>query len=1064
MHPSRLLLVLPVLALAADPGPVKFNRDIRPIMSDTCFRCHGPDKAARMAGLRLDIREEATNRTKSGVTPIIPGKPDESAIIQRIFATGGKVMPPVYAHKELTATQKETIRRWVAEGAQYEGHWAYMPATRPPVPKSPAHNPIDGFIQERLAKEGLKPSPEADPRTLIRRVTLDLTGLPPSPEETETFIKDHSNEAYLKVVDRLLLSPRYAEKQTIHWLDAVRYGDSAGFHGDNLMPAWPYRDYVLQAFLENKPFDEFTREQMAGDLIPNATTQQKIASAFNRMNRVSAEGGLQPKEYLAKYGADRVRTTATVWMGATLGCAECHDHKFDPFLSKDFYSMKAFFADIKETGLVADRGVKAWGSKLALPTEEQAARLKALTEDAETANKALQEKAAGMKAEFASWQRRILNDYESGKLAWRFQHPISATSANGARLTIYQNEPLEQNFYVGGTLVSEKKPSPGLMIASGSNPDSDTYTVTFKPGAGTWTSLGIEIFQDESLPGSRIARGADRFVLTEVDAESDGKNLPFVLATSDGFGELPWQGPMAAIDRDSNTGWSMSFGESHNPFLALRFGSKLTTSANSLITVRLHQDSAYRRATIGRFRLAVSDSEYSWPEQGDAVKKHRANQGDLCTLTVDVEHGLPKRVLDALQTDPYGRDDEQNKWLLEHFAWSTPALQDLQTQVAKAEFAKASVEGQIRQVVTVESTEPRETRILPRGDFLNETGEIVHPAIPQVFGKLDTGGRTATRLDLANWLISPSNPLTARVFVNRLWREFFGTGISKVLEDLGSQGEWPTHPELLDWMAAEFMHPEFEPEGTHDWDIKHMIRTIVTSQAYKQSSASNPTLEERDPYNRLIARQSRFRVDAEAVHDIALYVSGLLKERFGGPSVNPYEPRGYLFAMNFPKRDYSESHGDDLYRRGLYTTWQRTFLHPSLSTFDAPTREECTVNRVNSNTPLQALVLLNDPIYVEAARAFAQNILEHGGHGLSRELDWAFQRAVDRKPSLEERRILTDLYEKDLGRFRAEPENAKELLSVGESAVDTKIKSPELAAMTTVARAILNMHETITRN
>jgi hypothetical protein len=1047
-----------------------FNRDIRPIMADTCFRCHGPDKSARMVGLRLDIREEATKTTKSGVTPIVPGQPEKSAIVQRIFEKNpARIMPPQYSHKVLTEAQKDTIRRWVVEGAVYEKHWAYEPIRRPAVPeladRKLVRNPIDAFIQARLAREGLRPSQAADRRTLLRRLYLDLTGVPPTPEE----MKASGKEPYEQVVDRLLASPRYAEMQTMHWLDAVRFADSAGFHGDNLFPAWPYRDYVLKAFRDNKPFDQFTREQIAGDLLPDAAIEQKVASAFNRMSRMSAEGGVQPKEYLAKYGADRVRTTSTVWLGATMGCAECHDHRFDPFTAKDFYAMKAFFADIRETGLVPDRGRKAWGSQLMLPSDEQKRQQDELTVQLEVAKAALEYEAEGLDELRWRWEAQVLAQHAAGELAWRFQHPAAARSANGAKLTIHDKEPVDSNYYLNGSLASERKPGEGLIIASGPNPDNETYSVEFKPGEGSWTALGIEIFQDESLPGNRLSRGGDRFVLTEVEIEtSQPAGRPkFVLATSTGFGEPPEHPAMAAIDGDPATGWGVSYGEARNPFLALRFAEKVTTGPGTVITVRLKHDSELRRATIGRFRLALSSAAHSWPELGDSARKRRAaeeSKAETATLAIAVDRGLPPDVLKALEEEEPERSEEQQKRVMEHFAWSVPELQPVVVELAQIEAKLRLLEARIPRVVYTERMRPRVTRVLHRGNFLDETGEIVEPAIPAFLGTLKTGGMRANRLDLANWIVSPENPLTARVFVNRLWRRYFGIGISKILEDLGSQGEWPTHPELLDWLAAEFMRPEWQAEGAHNWDVKHIVRTIVTSHAYRQSSLSNPALDERDPDNRLLARQSRFRVEAEVVRDIALAVSGLLAERFGGPSVRPPQPDGYLAAMNFAKREYSASRGEDQYRRSLYTQWQRTFLHPSLLAFDAPTREECTVNRVNSNTPLQALVLLNDPIFVEAARVFAERILKSGERRLEAQIDWAFERALNRRPEGKEREVLAALYKKNLGRFQAAPADADQFVRTGEGPLVADVKAPELAAMTTVARTILNLHETITRN
>ena len=1061
---------------AADSERVSFNRDMRPIMSDTCFRCHGPDRNARMAGLRLDIREEAIKPTRSGRTPIVPGDPDKSEIVARIFASGARVMPPVAAHKELTAKQKDTIRRWVAEGAVYEGHWAYQPVARLAVPASAdasrTKNPIDHFIQDRLRREGMTPAHTADPRTLLRRVTLDLTGVPPTPEEMRAFLADGSPNAYEKAVDRLLASPRYAEQRTMHWLDAVRYADTSGFHGDNPIPAWPYRDYVLRAFADNKPFDAFTREQIAGDLLPNATLEQRVASAYNRLNRTSSEGGLQPKEYLAKYGADRVRTLSAVWLGSTIGCAECHDHKFDPFLTKDFYAMKAFFADIQETGLVPDRGARAWGAQVELPSEEQTRQRAVLASRLAPAYARLDEKVSALPTNDEPWESSLKTRWQAGELAWRWQHPIDARTLHGATLTIYDEQPIESNYYLDGSLKSDTKPGDGLVVASGANPDRETYVVTLKPGAGTWNQVGIDVVQDESLPGARYARGADRFLLSEIDVELlepgvPARTLTFSTATvNDAPPAVPSSNvdpsmpPLAAIDGDPRTAWGIRFGEARNPFLAVRLAEPVQTTADSRIVVTLRHESELRRAVIGRFRLALAADAFAWPPIADAGRRLRSNDASGARTWAS---GLPEEVMRALRRPADDRDETERNALRDYRIWSSPDVAPDYAEVQRIQTERGILDASIPRVLTTASVDPAVTRVLPRGNWMDDSAPIVEPAIPRFLGTLDTGGERATRLELARWLTSRDNPLTARAFVNRTWRQFFGTGLTKVLDDLGSQGEWPTHPELLDWLASEFMHPEFDAASTHDWDVRHIIRLIVTSYTYRQSSIP-ATAGDSDPENRLLAHQNRFRVDAENVRDIALHVSGLLAERVGGPSVSPVEPAGYLGALNFPKREYSASHGADLYRRGLYTTWQRTYLHPSLLNFDAPTREECTVNRGTSNTPLQALDLLNDPIYVEAARVFAQNAFANGGKTFEARLDWVFDRALNRRPSAEERSILSGLYERNLKRFAAAPATAREFVSQGETPLPPDRNRVPLAAMATVTRAVLNLHELITRH
>ncbi len=1078
MTPIRIA-ALSFLSVVASGQQVSFDRDIRPIMSDTCFRCHGPDVSSRMANMRLDIREEALKPKKHG-TPIVPGDTQQSEIIQRIYAKDARVMPPPFAHKELTEKQKDTIRRWVEQGARYEMHWSYIPVRRPAVPVvngAVGQNPIDAFVQARLAQDGLKPSPEADRRTLIRRVTLDLTGLAPTPAETTAFISDNSPDAYEKLVDRLLASPAYAEKQAVRWLDAVRYADTAGFHGDVARPAWPYRDYVLQAFRDNKPFDVFTREQLAGDLMPNATVEQKIASAYNRMGRTSAEGGLQPKEYLAKYGAERVRTLSTNWLGTTMGCSECHNHKFDPVLTKDFYSMKAFFADVKETGLVPDFGPDAFAPKMPVYQPGQKERIDALKDRIDGDKKDLDRKADTLLQERQAWEKELLRHANAGDLTWKFPIPISV-SAKQAKLSVRNADVDESEQRAHPNVVTSG--GAGLVVVEGPNPDNETYSVTVKPGAGTWTSLGIEVDTDPSLAGGDISRGSDRFLISEVDAaySPNGRGalrkIPFVFAYST-VSPTTGSPAMAVLDGNPKTGFGI-VGRAKPLLLILRLAQPLRTSAASTLVVRVHQDSEFRQATIGRFRVALSSGTYSWDNNPkskilnakDAGPEPKAEEAegskDSSETNSSVQAGLPKNLAKALQRAEHERSEEQTALIRDYFEYSSPQLFPARLRLAKLEMDQSFLKGAVAEVMITESAPPRETRVLPRGNWMDDSGEIVQPSVPEFLGRIDTGGAPATRLDLANWLVSPDNPLTARVQMNRMWSEFFGTGLSKSVDDLGSQGEWPSHLELLNWLAAEFMNPQYDAAGTHPWDIRHMVRVIVLSDTYRQSSLSSPELDNRDPDNRLLARQSRFRVDAESVHDLMLQTSGLLVTKFGGPSVYPYQPQGYLAALNFPKRSWSASRNDDLYRRGIYTFWQRTFLHPTMMNFDAPTREECAVTRVNSNTPLQALDLLNDPTFVEAARVFGERILHSGGSDLSSQIQWAFQQATGRRPDNDEVQLLVQLHAKSLAHFKADPSGTAQYLKIGDSPVPSDLRPLELAAMTNVARAIMNLHEVITRD
>ncbi len=765
-----VLIAMPLMKTKADETPaarsIDFNREIRPILSESCFTCHGFDKNQRKAGLRLDSRDGLLGDRPQGAKPVVvPGHPEESELFDRIHSDDAELqMPPPGKGKALTPAQVQTIRLWIDQGAEWKGHWSYIKPVRPEIALGgKAGNPIDAFLSERWNEAGVKPSPEAPRNVLIRRLSFDLTGLPPTPAELHAFEADPRPDAYDRLVDRLLGSPRHGERMAAWWLDLVRFADTAGYHSDNPRNIWPYRDYVIDAFTRNLPFDRFTAEQIAGDLLPDADTRTRVGSGYNRLLQTTEEGGAQAKEYIAKYASDRVRNASTVWLGSTVGCAECHDHKYDPFRSKDFYRFAAFFADIDEASI-------------------------------------------------------------------------------GAR-------------------------ERGMPVPTG-------------PAAQS---------------------------VADLDAE---------------------------------------------------------------------------------------------------IARCKAGGGDAGQVAV----------LEAIKAD-----------LLR----SQPT-----TLISR-------------------SATPRVTRILARGNWMDDSGEVVQPGLPSFLASSESESRPLNRLDLASWVTSRDNPLTARVYVNRLWKLCFGQGLSKILDDLGSQGEWPTHPHLLDWLAVEFMDS--------GWDSRHMIRLMVTSNAYKQASRISRDMAERDPYNRLIARQARFRLDAEMVRDNALAVSGLLVEKVGGPSVKPYQPEGYWDALNFPVRTWEADRGESQYRRGLYTFWQRTFPHPSLMSFDAPSREECTAERSRSNIPQQALALLNDPSYVEASRALAERIVAEGGPDMPSKMAWAFDVVLSRRPSADEARVVGALYEKHLGEFRQDQESAKSFLGVGQRSVTSGVGIDELAAWTSVARTILNLHESITR-
>ena len=1000
------------------PGPlpetVRFNRDIRPILSDNCFQCHGPDKDKRKAKLRLDT-EAGALADLDGHHAIVPGKIGESEMYRRITTSEeDDRMPPVKTDRRLTQRQIDLLRLWIAQGAKWEPHWSYIPPARPSSPKvrnqSWAKNPIDQYIQARLEAEGLNPSEEADKRTLIRRLYFDLTGLPPNAAEVREFFQDTSPRAYEKVVDHLLASPHYGERMAMHWLDLVRYADTDGYHADNYRSVYPYRDYVIEAFNSNLPFDRFTIEQLAGDLLPNATTSQKVASTYNKLGKTTEEGGAQAKEYLAKYAGDRVRTTSSVWMGATLGCAECHDHKFDPYTAKDFYSFAAFFADLKEVGVGKPEGVP-------LPDEQQNLEIKRIDEQIARLEKQFETTTNQLIAVQSAWEKKMRQRLDSGQLAWAKLKPETAVSKNGATLTIREDL---------------------SVLASGENPTNDTYSISVRTDREHVTALRLEVLTDPSLDKQSLSRGGGNFVLTTfaVEATPPGSAVGGVVKIATALADYSQKGFLiaSAIDDKSETGWAVD-GDSKaiNRQALFVFSEPVAGGVGTMFTIRLKHESKRKNHNIGRFRLALSTV-------------------DKPTLA---EHGAPEEAIEALRIPSADRTSKQSGALAKHYLDVAPEVDRARGETAAAKKMKAEFMAKIPTTLMSVVVEPRTMRILPRGNWMDDSGEIVAPAVPRFLSKTESKEPRATRLDLARWIVARNNPLTARTFVNRVWKLYFGTGISKVLDDLGVQGEWPRHPELLDWLATEFMES--------GWDIKQIVRLLVMSSAYRQSSNMDGKLRERDPYNRWLARQSSFRLDAEIVRDNALAVSGLLVDKIGGPSAKPYQPEGYWEHLNFPKRVYQSDQGAAAYRRGVYTFWCRTFLHPSLAAFDAPGREECTVARVSSNNPLQALVLLNDPTFVEAARVLAEQSVRKGGASFQDRLNFTFHQVLSREPKAGELKLLSDLHRKQRDQYAQDQASAEKLVSTGEWPIPQGIDLPELAAWTAVSRVILNLHETITR-
>ncbi|HTI52133.1 MAG TPA: DUF1549 and DUF1553 domain-containing protein, partial [Planctomycetaceae bacterium] len=889
------------------------------------------------------------------------------------------------------------------------------------------HNDVDRFVLQRLREHGLKPAAEADRVTLIRRLSFDLTGLPPTPQEVAAFVDDRSGEAYEKLVDRLLASPHFGERMAMFWLDLVRYADTNGYHGDNHEDRDLYRDWVIGAFNDNLPFDRFTIEQLAGDLLPEATFEDKIASGYNRLLMTTREGGAQAKEYLAKYSADRVRNFSAVWLAGTMGCCECHDHKYDPFSTRDFYSMAAFFADLQEVAVGVQPGTK-------IPTADESARLAAFDAEMAPLKRVLDTQTPELDAAQVAWEESL----RSRKVEWTTLKPVEFKSKGGAAFRVLDD---------------------GSIFATGENPDRDTYELTFvAPLKGT-TALRLEALPDDSLTNKGPGRsGNGNFVLNELQAAIAGAPVEWSAVTA--THSQPNYDIAGAVDGKPETGWAILDRAGKETEAVFEWKAE-PPDGESALALSMMQNFGGRH-TLGRFRLSVTTAPRPVRAGGD---------------------GLPARISEILALENPRRTDEQKLALAAYYRSITSLLETPRMKLAALQKERDALFNTVRTTLVSMSGTPRMIRVLPRGNWLDDSGDVVLPAAPGFLpaARSTSAAERLTRLDLARWVVSPDNPLTARVFVNRLWKIAFGQGIVKTVEDFGAQGTPPTHPELLDWLALEFAAPEGDVPGNSRstppgppflkggeqrgaWDIKWMIRLMVMSGTYRQSSLADDALRQRDPYNQWLARQGRYRLDAEVVRDNALAVSGLLVDRLGGPSAHPYQPRGYWSYLNFPVREWQADQGNGLYRRGLYTYWCRTFLHPSLKAFDAPTREECTADRPRSNTPLQALVLLNDPSYVEAARAFAERILREGGPGAPSRLRFAYSLALSRQPRPEEIELLSSLESRHLEQYRADQKAAEALLHVGDRPVPADLDLAELAAWTSIARALFNLHEMVTRN
>ena len=1156
---------------------VSYGRDIRPLLSDRCFTCHGPDAAARKADLRLDLAEEATRSRKSG-TPIVPGDPEASEVWKRLTThDADDVMPPKESEKPLLSErERELVKRWIEQGAVYERHWAFVPPVRPAAPEGEA-NAIDGFIAARLQQEGLELSAEAPRETLARRVYLDLTGLPPEPAELDAFLADTDPKAYENLVDTLLTKEpyrtRYAERMATPWLDQARYADTSGIHTDAGRSIWPWRDWVLKAYRDNMPFDRFVYEQLAGDLLPNATVEQKIATGFHRNHVTSDEGGAINEEYLVEYAVDRVSTTGSVFLGLTVGCARCHDHKYDPISMEEFYGLFAYFNSIREPGIYSQLpdDKRAFEPFLEVPTPEQSARIAEIDAKLAETDAAL---ATPDPSETERMSEFFGSTREHAAVAWSTPRVVAASTSGGSTIATLDDQ---------------------SVLVTGKNPDQDVYTLQLSTTAVNQQMIMLEVLTDPSMPDERPGRsGNGNAMLTGFHvtaAPADGSAAPVALPVTWAWADLEQTNGdyrvTSLLHPGPERGWAL---DGHN-IKGRRTAVFMTAepfgfASGTTLEVKLAFESPYARHGMGRVRVRLSPisprgldlaptTVGSWhtvgpfpadrqevftrafgPEETGAFDLDRTFQPGNRRWAFDstIVEGVVKSLSDGTNAtyvahrvysptareaqlllgsddgirvfvngaEGYSNNTERgatpdqdrasvqlrqgpndvvfkvvntggaggfahrqvaSEGSLAHalfaavlpedsvseslgnrarVAWRTQHSESYrQLAAARTQLEderKAIVAAIPRTMIMAELPEPRKTFILKRG--LYDHPDLERPVsrgIPRALGALSEGA-PSDRRGLAEWIVSRDNPLTARVTVNRIWAQFFGAGIVPTGEDFGLQGTFPTHPDLLDWLAVEF-------QDRH-WDLRELVRTIVTSRTYRQSSVVNPRAKEQDPANALLAYHPRQRLSAEQIRDAALAASGLLVEKLGGPSVKPYQPAGLWEEVSMPASNtkaYAPGRADDLYRRSMYTYWKRASPPPSMQVFDAPTRESCVTGRLATNTPLQALVLWNDPQFIEAARVLASRVLASQSSDAER-LTELYRRCTGRRPDAKRLEILAALLGQFRERYASAPEDAQKLTTIGESMVPAGLQRPELAAWTMVANAVMATDAFVTKD